>query len=401
MKRLAFITLFFVMIMSCKEYVDTPLSPAEKKRVDAARLSAPPTPTLVHNITIEDQLKLIGIDLSTQSLKAGDKAVATFYLEAINEVMEDNKIFIHFQCRGAKGFQNLDGRSITQRVLPLRKLKRGDIIADRIEFQVGRNCLTGKATIYWGLFRGADRLKFVDAPKKLVSRDGRLIAATLQLRSIPKPVMNALKINQPILIDGALSEVDWSKAQPIYLSRIGGTAARFQATEVKVMFDENHVYIGAVATDSDVWSTFEKRDSNTWEQEVIEVFIDAGGKGRNYLELQVTPRNVVFDGKFERHRSDLSVARAWNMAGLETAVAVDGTLNQRNDKDARYTIEIKVPIKEVPDGLTGIKKGEWRINFFRFDMAKDKRQQASGWSPPPVPDFHHLASFGRLKFPKN
>ena len=80
-------------------------------------------------------------------MKAGDKTVVTFYLEAINEVMEDNKIFIHFQCRGPKGIQNLDGRSITQRILPLRQLKRGDIVADRIEFEVNRNCRTGKATI--------------------------------------------------------------------------------------------------------------------------------------------------------------------------------------------------------------------------------------------------------------
>ena len=401
MKRLSIITLICMMTISCKEYVDAPLSPAEKKRIESVRLSTPPTPTIAHNVKIEDQIKLIGVDLSPQAVKAGDKTVVTFYLEAINEVMEDNKIFIHFQCRGPKGIQNLDGRSITQRILPLRQLKRGDIVADRIEFEVNRNCRTGKATIYWGLFRGADRLKFVDAPKSAVSKDGRLIAATLQIRAMPKPVMRALRINQPILIDGALSEAGWSKATSISLSRIGGTKSRFQPTLVKAMFDDNHVYIGAVANDSDIWSTFEKRDSNTWEQEVIEVFIDAGGKGRNYLELQVTPRNVVFDGKFARHRSDLSAARAWNMPGLETAVSVDGTLNERSDKDNRYTVEIKIPIKEVPGGLTGVQKGEWRINFFRFDKAKDKRQQASGWSPPPVPDFHHQASFGRLKFPKD
>ena len=400
MKRFIIIVALCLSAAGCKEYVDTPLSPAEKKRIEFARLAVAPTPGVSHDVMVEDQLKLIGVDLSNKSVKAGENVVVTFYLEAMNDAMEDNKIFIHFQCRGAKGFQNLDGRSITQRILPLRNLKKGDIIADRIDFATNRSCMAGQATVYWGLFRGADRLKFTNPPKGKVSRDGRFIAAKLQVQPSPKMRMNAYRTAEAIAIDGSLEELDWQKAKSVELKRIGGTQARFQPTEVKVLFDDAYVYVAAVATDKDAWSTFTERDSNTWEQEVIEVFIDANGDGRNYLELQVTPANVVFDGKFLRHRSDLGTARAWNMAGLETAVKVDGTLNKRDDKDRRFVMEMKIPIEEVPDGASALAKGEWRINFFRFDMANDKRQQASGWSPPPVPDFHHLGSFGRLIFPQ-
>ena len=88
------------------------------------------------------------------------------------------------------------------------------------------------------------------------------------------------------------------------------------------------------------------------------------------------------------------------MDGLVTMVTVKGTLNQRTDQDDGYSVEMKIPIAKVPGGLQGLKRGEWRINFFRFDLLKPKGQQASGWSPPPVPDFHHLDSFGALKFLK-
>lgn len=398
MKQLAYIILVNITMLSCKEYVDTPLSPAEKRQVAAVQLTERPKPSIKLNIEVEDQVRLIGLDVSKPTIRAGERLVVTFYLEAMQASMEDNHIFIHFQCRGAKGFQNLDGKSITQRLLPLRKLKKGDMIADRIDFSVNRGCQSGRATLYWGLFRGADRLKFKDAPSGSVSNDGRLIAAKFQVRSLPKPIMTARSTTAPVEVDGKLLESDWQKAVPITLTHIGGHRAQFQPTQIRAMFDEAYVYLAAVATDSDIWSTFNRRDSNTWEQEVLEVFIDANGKGRNYLELQVTPKNIVFDAKFVRHRSPLPKARLWNMQGLETAVTVDGTLNQRDDTDRRYTVEMKIPIAQVPNGADALAKGEWRINFFRFDQAKDRRQIPSGWSHPPVPDFHHLASFGRLKF---
>ena len=159
-----------------------------------------------------------------------------------------------------------------------------------------------------------------------------------------------------------------------------------------------NLYLGIVAKDRDVWSTFTERDSNTWEQEVVEIFIDALGSKRNYLELQVTPANVIFDAKFDRHRSDLTKAKSWQMNGLSTAVNVEGTLNNRDDIDTQYTIEMQIPFDAVPGGRAGLKRGQWRINFFRFDKLKTNRQQASGWSAPPVPDFHHLDSFGQLQF---
>ncbi|HEY5090180.1 MAG TPA: hypothetical protein VIK30_09425, partial [Polyangia bacterium] len=40
----------------------------------------------------------------------------------------------------------------------------------------------------------------------------------------------------------------------------------------------------------------------------------------------------------------------------------------------------------------------WRINMYRMDQPKGKPQQASGWLPPMVGDFHALDRFGELVF---
>src|SRR5207344_3346618 len=40
----------------------------------------------------------------------------------------------------------------------------------------------------------------------------------------------------------------------------------------------------------------------------------------------------------------------------------------------------------------------WRVNMYRMDVPQGKPQQASGWSPPMVGDFHALDKFGELVF---
>ena len=123
--------LILSILSSCKEYVDAPLSPSEQKRVNTAQLATKPKPKIRLNIDVEDQVRLLGIDTSANEVKAGDRLIITLYLEALSTQMEDNNIFLHFQCRGRPAFQNLDGKSITQRLHPLRNFQKGDLVADR------------------------------------------------------------------------------------------------------------------------------------------------------------------------------------------------------------------------------------------------------------------------------
>ena len=202
-------------------------------------------------------------------------------------------------------------------------------------------------------------------------------------------------------MDGKLEEPVWKRARwTANWTHPSGKGGQKPKTRAKFVWDSDNLYVGVESIDDDIWSTLEKRDSNTWEQEVIEVFIDADGDKKDYLELQVTPANVVFDAKFSRHRSPLGAARAWNMKGLRTAVHVDGTLNKRDDTDKAWTVEMVIPASEVPGAKHPIAAGQsWKVNLFRFDWPKNqKRQNAVSFSPPVVPDFHALDAFGAIKF---
>ncbi|MCA9538349.1 MAG: carbohydrate-binding family 9-like protein [Myxococcales bacterium] len=403
--------LALLLAWGCQEYAEPALTPAQQKKVEAHLLAAPPTPQHAIGAVIEDQVKLLGYDIDKTEVAPGDTLTVTYYLEVLAESPADNMIFVHFQGRrnDPKAWMNLDHHPI-EGLQPLRGLKKGQYVKDVQVIKVREDFPGGEAKIYWGLFRGNHRLKIQndDAPH---DNEGRVIVATLTVKgaaseapdrkpNLPLAVAARLNADEVMNVDGKLDEPVWQRARPTaaFTTPDGrnGTAPK---TKARFAWDDNTLYVAVESEDDDVWSTFTERDSNTWEQEVIELFIDADGDKKDYLELQVTPANVIFDAKFVSHRSDLAAAKAWNMEGFKTAVVVDGTLNQREDQDKGYVVEMAIPAAQVPGATVPLAhSAEWRINVFRWDFPKGGRQQAAAFSPPVVPDFHALDRFGRLRF---
>lgn len=396
----------------CQEYAEPSLTPAQKKKVEAHLLAETPTPKHPIGAVIEDQIKLIGYDLDKTEAAPGDRVTITYYLEVLAEQPADNKIFVHFQGRknDPKAWMNLDHHPI-EGLWALRKLKKGQIVKDVQTFKIREDFPGGEAKIYWGLFRGNHRLKITNAADVSVDPEGRVIVATVNVKGDPsKPaeepdrlpiaVASVLEAGETITIDGKLDEPVWTRARPTRDWVLpNGKPGDAPATRARFAWDKDYLYVAVQADDADVWTSFTDRDSNTWEQEVIELFIDADGDRKDYLELQVTPANVIFDAKFATHRSDLATARAWNMEGLRTAALVDGTLNARDDTDKGYTVEMAIPVAHVPGATAPLAHGAtWRVNLFRWDAPKDEKQKAAAFSPPVVGDFHALDRFGRLRF---
>ena len=130
--------------------------------------------------------------------------------------------------------------------------------------------------------------------------------------------------------------------------------------------------------------------------------LDPDGDGLNYFEMQVSPRGIVFDTRYDRRRRPRPFGHVgWN-SGLKAGVDVRGSLDD-DELDTGYTVEIAIPWSAVAAGtkpaVPPAAGAQWRMNLFVMD-ARETGQRAAGWSPPLVGDFHILERFGVVTFPE-
>jgi hypothetical protein len=224
------------------------------------------------------------------------------------------------------------------------------------------------------------------------------------------PTYVCRRTREPILIDGRLDEPVWSRVLAVGDFRLADGSGEPQLpTELRLCWDESNLYLAFVCIDTDIWGTYRKRDDPVWEEEVVEAFLCSGGDVTRYFEFNFSPHNVVFDARIEIPESgDRRLMKAdvsWNCDGLQSAVQVAGTLDDRAEIDDRWTVEAALPFSHIggacPErsrmGGRAPEDGErWRANFYRIDRAGDG--EFSCWSPTLQHNFHVPARFGHLVF---
>ncbi|HEX9291586.1 MAG TPA: carbohydrate-binding family 9-like protein, partial [Anaeromyxobacteraceae bacterium] len=215
----------------------------------------------------------------------------------------------------------------------------------------------------------------------------------------PLPTYRAKRARGPITVDGRLDEQAWAGAPRVELvETLTGRAPRY-ATRARLLWDDEALYVAFECRDDEVWVRPGRKDDDAiWEDEVVEVFLDPGGAGHDYVEVEVSPANVRFDARFARPRSDLAAARAFS-SGARTAVAVDGALSVGGGAPAPargWTVELAVPWRTL--GVDARVGRRWRMNLYRLETHNRAGVvEGSGFSPPLRGDFHALDRFGWLE----
>jgi len=215
----------------------------------------------------------------------------------------------------------------------------------------------------------------------------------------PLPAYTCHRAQSPIRIDGRLDERAWVQAEPVSLLTADSGERTRQATMVRLLWDDAFLYVGFECQDEDIWGVTEERDQDIYEQEVVEVFVDAACCGTAYVEIEVSPLNAVLDLFMLCRDGRRRGLRDWDSAGLCTAVAVDGDPWQRGTADRSWTVEIALPMVdlEMAPHLPPQPGDQWRINLYRIDRSPSG-DEYSAWSAPGLIDFHTPARFGVLLF---
>ncbi len=252
-----------------------------------------------------------------------------------------------------------------------------------------------------GLFIALAPSRAIDAPKVTAPPRGYV----------------ALKAPKPPTIDGSLDDEAWSAAPwSDDFADIEGDAKPKprHRTRMKMVWDDNALYIAAQLDEPHVWATLDTHDAVIFHDPDFEVFLDPDGNNHNYGELELNAKNTTWDLLLTKPYKDGGKAlNGWEIIGLKTAVKVLGTLNDASDTDTGWTVEIAWPwtgLKEMANAAAPPKDGDrWRINFSRvewdFTIEDGKYVKVKGrpehnwvWSPQGIIDMHRPERWGYLQF---
>lgn len=232
--------------------------------------------------------------------------------------------------------------------------------------------------------------------------------------------------SSPIRIDGRLDDPAWDAApwSDDFVDIEGDKQPKpTYRTRMKMLWDDKFLYIAAELEEPNVWGTLTEHDSIIFLDNDFEVFIDPDSDNHLYYELEMNALNTTWDLLLNRPYKDGGNAISnWEMAGVQTAVHVEGTVNDPSDTDQGWTLEVAIPwtaimeSKERPDASgrppQTWKPSEgttWRMNFSRVEWdievegmkirkVPDRPEHNWIWSEQGVIDMHRPEHWGYVQF---
>ena len=204
----------------------------------------------------------------------------------------------------------------------------------------------------------------------------------------------------PITVDGKLDDPAWETAVAVRLVRNeDGAEPRFETT-ARLLWDDNHLYVGYHCQDSQIYATMTTRDAPLWEEEVVEIFLDANRDQIGYVEIEVNPLNALVDlYVLNRPPYPVNPLFCWDSSGIQYAVSVDGDPRRLDSQDRAWSAEIALPWEDflTAPHLPPRAGDVWRMNLYRIDQYQGQ-QELYAWSPTRCETFHVPQRFGEIVF---
>ncbi|MCC6771661.1 MAG: carbohydrate binding family 9 domain-containing protein [Gemmatimonadaceae bacterium] len=179
-----------------------------------------------------------------------------------------------------------------------------------------------------------------------------------------------LAAGETLTLDGRLDEGAWQRATPItdFVMQEpveGGEPS--ERTEVRVMFDGDYLYIGAMLHDSepDGVKAFQRRwDQGLGTDDRFMWILDTFGDQRNAYFFEINPAGLMGDGLLKTGQGT-SVNKAWN-----------GIWRAWVDRGAHgWSTEIRIPFRTLNFRADS---DEWGINFQRTIRRRNEEMLWSG-----------------------
>ena len=223
---------------------------------------------------------------------------------------------------------------------------------------------------------------------------------------------------EAITVDGELDESVWQRVEwsAPFVGISEGERARSE-TRLALLWDDEHLYVGYRVEDHDIRGTMGAYHDHVYmDDDDVEIFVAGDGY---YYEMGMNPLNNMYELRWtwleplvrERRFDEIDallrvedylyyVTREgdrlgrigdlnYHLSGLQTAVHIDGVLNQPRIRDTGWTVEMALPWRSLADIAGGRQMppavGDvLRIMGYRMDHVWDggeaREHEASTWN---------------------
>jgi len=213
------------------------------------------------------------------------------------------------------------------------------------------------------------------------------------------PVFRATHLPLPPAVDGKLDDQAWKDVPwtgP--LGPLKGSRPPNEPGRVKIGWSHRGIFVAFEAPDREVVARKREHDGFMWEDDCVELFIDAQGAAQSYVEIGVNARNCVFDYMHLRRGDTMRPATyMWYTAGGMRS-AVSKRQGGGGAGGGGWSAEVHLPWYALRGAANSPPKADdvWRMNILHMD--KDRRGYRSGTLSNTVRGAHDPAGFGRLRF---
>ena len=198
-------------------------------------------------------------------------------------------------------------------------------------------------------------------------------------------VATAIPVGEAPMIDGLLNEGAWLKAIPLdgftQADPFEGEPAS-QRTEVRILFDANAIYVGAILYDTDpsqIVTTDTRRDANLGEMDSFQIIFDTYRDQQNGFVFGTNALGVQYDAQV---RDQGNASNTW-----------DGSWEVKTNLTASgWTAEFRIPLRTLRYGPA---PQTWGVNAYRNIQ---RTRERTYWSQLPREyNIGRLSSAGDLR----
>jgi len=195
-----------------------------------------------------------------------------------------------------------------------------------------------------------------------------LVSTTLISQNKPKEI-EAIRVTKSPKIDGKLDDAVWENAMiakdfVMFDPGNGDKEPDHQKTEVKIIYDDQAIYIGASIYDSDpnnILKQFTERD-NFGNSDVLGFTINPNNDGQNEFWFIVSAAGTQLDAQISpSNGEDFSWSEVW--------------FSEISFDEKGWYVEMKIPYSALRFSKNNIES--WGINFFR---SIESKKQLYSWN---------------------